>query len=44
MGLLRPLVWFTVLLSCGGVFLWAEEAPKLPDRYAEVVLNVVGMT
>ena len=32
-----------LLPLCGGRPAMADESPKLPDRYAEVVLRVEGM-
>ena len=40
----RDLVWAMLLLPWFiGSFALADESPKLPDQYAQVVLNVEGM-
>ena len=38
-------VWSLLLLaSFADSFAYADDAPKLPDQYAEAVLDVEGMT
>ena len=44
MNFARTLCWSLTLLPwCVGGSVLADESPRLPDRYAEVVLRVEGM-
>ena len=44
MRILRLAVWMVTLLTCVvSTFVLADDKPKLPDQYAQVVLRVEGM-
>ncbi len=44
MRILRLPVWRVTLLTCvASTFALADDTPKLPDQYAQVVLRVEGM-
>ena len=44
MRILRLAVWMVTLLTCvASSFALADDTPKLPDQYAQVVLRVEGM-